>query len=281
MVAIVRSSSDLPQLSSHRSSCTKEQPWTHGKRRKQYLTGTKQNMGMWLVKVPKYLSPQWAKAPGIGEVGKLQIVKNLKTAVSFILNEDLANIHDIGGKQASVSVPRHPFVWQSAGGQTLTVFTESSSDKLSLEGIVVQRAECRPAASENYTRLQIEESSKPVRLSQQLDKDVTTNYKPIANHYNIGYERKKQDGKLAADKQHVLGMLFSTFEKHQYSNLKDLVDITKLPVPIIIIIYLKEILREIGIQNVKGTHKNTWEIKPEYRHYQGEEKLHCPPKGEK
>lgn len=35
-------------------------------------------------------------------------------------------------------------------------------------------------------------------------------------------------------------------------------------------IYLKEILREIGIYNVKGTHKNTWELKPEYRHYQEE-----------
>lgn len=37
-------------------------------------------------------------------------------------------------------------------------------------------------------------------------------------------------------------------------------------------IYLKEILRDIGTYNVKGTHKNTWELKPEYRHYQGEEK---------
>lgn len=239
------------------------------------LTGAKQNTGVWLVKVPKYLSQQWAKAPGRGEVGKLRIAKNQgRTEVSFTLNEDLANIHDIGGKPASVSAPReHPFVLQSVGGQTLTVFTESSSDKLSLEGIVVQRAECRPAANENYMRLkrlQIEESSKPVRLSQQLDKVVTTNYKPVANHqYNIEYERKKkEDGKRArADKQHVLDMLFSAFEKHQYYNLKDLVDITKQPVS-----YLKDILKEIGVQNVKGIHKNTWELKPEYRHYQVEEK---------
>ncbi|KAL6045418.1 hypothetical protein STEG23_020731 [Scotinomys teguina] len=159
------------------------------------------------------------------------------------------------------------------GGQTLTVFTESSSDKLSLEGIVVQRVEYRPAASENYMRLkrlQIEESSKPVRLSQQLDKVVTTNYKPVTNHqYNIEYERKKkEDGKQAqADKQHSLDMVFSAFEKHQYYNLKDLVDITKQPVG-----YLKEILKKIGIQNVKEIHKNTWELKPEYKHYQKEEK---------
>ncbi|KAJ7401767.1 hypothetical protein BTVI_92643 [Pitangus sulphuratus] len=38
------------------------------------LTGAKQNTGMWLVKVPKYLSQQWNKASGRGEVGKLRIV---------------------------------------------------------------------------------------------------------------------------------------------------------------------------------------------------------------
>lgn len=163
-----------------------------------------------------------------------------------------------------------PLVGQSdaeAGG------SGTGPDKIALEGVVVQRAECRPAVSENYMKLkklQIEELSKPLRFSQQLDKAVTTNYKPVANHsYNLDYEkRKKEEGKRArADKQQVLDMLFSAFEKHQYYNIKDLVDITKQPV-----IYLKEILRDIGIYNVKGTHKNTWELKPEYRHYQNEEK---------
>ncbi|CAJ1049516.1 general transcription factor IIF subunit 2-like isoform X2 [Xyrichtys novacula] len=239
------------------------------------LTGAKQNTGVWLVKVPKYLSQQWAKATGRGEVGKLRICKkgNMgKPEVSFTLNEELTVIEGIEDK--TVSAPRdHPFTMQSVGGQTLAVFTENSSDKIALEGVVVQRAECRPAVSESYMRLkrlQIEESSKPVRLSQQLQGPVTNNYRPVANHtYNLEYERKKkEEGKRArADKQQVLDMLFSAFEKHQYYNIKDLVDITKQPV-----IYLKEILRDIGIYNVKGTHKNTWELKPEYRHYRGEEK---------
>ncbi|KAL6112902.1 general transcription factor IIF subunit 2-like isoform X2 [Pungitius pungitius] len=239
------------------------------------LTGAKQNTGVWLVKVPKYLSQQWAKATGRGEVGKLRISKKGnqgKAEVSFTLNEELTVIEGIEDK--SVSAPReHPFTMQTVGGQTLAVFTENSSDKIALEGVVVQRAECRPAVSESYMRLkrlQIEELAKPVRLSQQLDKVVTCNYKPVANHtYNLEYERKKkEEGKRArADKQQVLDMLFSAFEKHQYYNIKDLVEITKQPVT-----YLKEILRDIGIYNVKGTHKNTWELKPEYRHYQGDEK---------
>ncbi|XP_041732101.1 general transcription factor IIF subunit 2-like isoform X2 [Coregonus clupeaformis] len=242
------------------------------------LTGAKQNTGVWLVKVPKYLSQQWAKASGRGEVGKLRIGKNQgKAEVAFTLNEDLTMIDSLGDKPSGVQAPRdHPFTMQTVGGQTLAVFTEtqseSSKDKISLEGVVVQRAECRPAVSESYMklkRLQMEELSKPVRLSQQLDKAVTTNYKPVANHsYNLEYDRKKkEEGKRArADKQQVLDMLFSAFEKHQYYNIKDLVDITKQPVS-----YLKEILRDIGIYNVKGTHKNTWELKPEYRHYQGGE----------
>ena len=48
----------------------------------------------------------------------------------------------------------------------------------------------------------------------------------------LEYDRKKkEDGKRArADKQQVLDILFSAFEKHQYYNIKDLVDITKQPV---------------------------------------------------
>ena len=48
----------------------------------------------------------------------------------------------------------------------------------------------------------------------------------------LEYDRKKkEEGKRArVDKQQVLDMLFSAFEKHQYYNIKDLVDITKQPV---------------------------------------------------
>lgn len=35
---------------------------------------------------------------------------------------------------------------------------------------------------------------------------------------------------VRAERQVVLAMLFSAFEKHQYYNIKDLVDITKQPV---------------------------------------------------
>ena len=62
-------------------------------------------------------------------------------------------------------------------------------------------------------------------------------------------------------------MLFGLFEKHQYYNIRDLVKETRQPVT-----YLKEVLKEVCVYNVKAPHKNMWELKPEYRHYKKEEK---------
>ena len=55
---------------------------------------------------------------------------------------------------------------------------------------------------------------------------------PLLSPLQLEYDRKKkEEGKRArVDKQQVLDMLFSAFEKHQYYNIKDLVDITKQPV---------------------------------------------------
>uniref|UniRef100_A0A8C2B5C3 General transcription factor IIF subunit 2 n=1 Tax=Cyprinus carpio TaxID=7962 RepID=A0A8C2B5C3_CYPCA len=210
---------------------------------------------------------QWAKASGRGEVGKLKIRKaEGKTGVSF--TNELTVVQCSGEKVSSVRSPReHPFTVQMVGGQTLAVFTETS-DKLALEGMVVQRAECRPAVSESYMKLkkEIEESTKPLRFSQKLEKAITkiTNLCPTTVEYE---KRKKEEAKCArADKQKVLEVLFSAFEKHQYYNIRDLVDITKQP-----LIYLKEILWEIGVYNSRGPLKSTWELKPEYRHYEEEQ----------
>ncbi|XP_019945231.1 general transcription factor IIF subunit 2-like [Paralichthys olivaceus] len=236
------------------------------------LSGVKQSKGVWLVKVPKYLSQQWDKAT---DVGKITIGKKQgKTEVRFSLSAELSALQSaVGEKDGSLQVPRdHPFTMHTVGGQTMAVFSQSSTDEISLEGMVVHRAECRPVVNDNYMKLkklQLKESTKPQRLSQQLERAITTVFKPVANHdFNLEYEKKKKsEGKMVrAERQVVLDMLFSAFEKHQYYNIKDLVDITRQPVT-----YLKEIMREIGTYNSKGAHKSTWELKPEYRHYQSAE----------
>uniref|UniRef100_A0A3B4ZWC6 General transcription factor IIF subunit 2 n=1 Tax=Stegastes partitus TaxID=144197 RepID=A0A3B4ZWC6_9TELE len=132
--------------------------------------------------------------------------------------------------------------------------------EISVEGMVVHRAECRPLVTDNYMKLKKWVNFETLQFERCLCSRVVN-----SNH---DYEKKKKsEGKMVrAERQVVLDMLFTAFEKHQYYNIKDLVDITKQPVT-----YLKEIMREIGTYNSKGAHKSTWELKPEYRHYHSAE----------
>ncbi|XP_076752378.1 transcription factor TFIIFbeta isoform X1 [Xylocopa sonorina] len=261
--------------------------------------------GVWLVKVPKYIANKWEKAPGNIEVGKLKITKNpgQKAEVSLRLSEAVLALKEPGEeeipKQHRLDVTtvtkqmlgvfshvtrksryyKHILHNVNIDKRLLNVAASSSSDsivpeteKLYMEGRIVQKLECRPYADNCYMKLKlqsIKRASVPQRQVQQLDR-VVQNFKPVSDHkHNIEYaEKKKAEGKkMRDDKDAVLDMLFAAFEKHQYYNIKDLVKITKQP-----IVYLKEILNEVCNYNLKNPHRNMWELKPEYRHYKEEEK---------
>jgi len=236
--------------------------------------------GVWLVKVPKYIANKWEKAPGNIEVGKLKISKNpgQKAQVSLTLSESVLCLKEPGEQ----NIPKdHRLDVSLVTRQTLGVFSHYTpaltdsivpeSEKLALEGKIVQKLECRPYADNCYMKLKVEsirKASVPNRQVKQLDR-IVQNFKPVSDHkHNIEYEQKKKDiGKKARDdKDVVLEMIFAAFEKHQYYNIKDLVTKTRQPV-----VYLKEILKEVCNYNLKNPHKNMWELKPEYRHYKDSE----------
>jgi len=164
--------------------------------------------------------------------------------------------------------------------QTLGVFSCTSSgedganmtEKLSVEGKVVQRAECCPNNSALYSSIKreaITKAGEPIRKVQRLDKHVTTSFKPVANHAaNLAYEKnkKEQGKKMRDDKEKVMEILFALFEKHQFYNIKDLAQETRQPMA-----YLKQILNEVCNYSTKPPNRNMWELKPEYRHYKPEE----------
>ncbi|GIY63228.1 general transcription factor IIF subunit 2 [Caerostris extrusa] len=242
------------------------------------LDCTNASRGVWLVKVPKYISSLWEKSQPLSEAGRLRIVKNSgKPDITFTLSDEMLKNPD-GSKNKEL--PReHRFVISNISHQTLAVFgcetedngNDSKPGKLVLGGHVLQKGECRPLADKCYMNLKkdmILQATKPKRQVKQLTKAVNS-FKPISDHkHNIEYEQKKKaEGRKARDdKDKVTEMLYAAFEKHQYYNIKDLEKITKQPVP-----YLKEILKEICNYNAKNPHKSTWELKPEYRHYKSQE----------
>jgi transcription initiation factor TFIIF subunit beta len=145
------------------------------------------------------------------------------------------------------------------------------TEKIFMEGRIVQKLECRPCADTCYMKMKLDsirKASVPTKRVMSLDK-IVQNFKPVSDHkHNIEYkEKKKSEGKKARDdKNAVMDMLFNAFEKHQYYNIKDLVKITRQPIS-----YLKEILKEVCDYNMKNPHKNMWELKKEYRHYKVDE----------
>lgn len=254
------------------------QPTSHKERILDLSCGSR---GVWLVKVPKYISNKWEQAPGNIEVGKLKITKvpSSKAEVSLRLADSVMALK----KPGEEDIPQqHRLDVTTVTKQTLGVFShipgdsdkdEFEHEKLFFEGKIVQKLECRPDADMCYMRLKkesIKRAAVPVRSIQTLDRAVQ-NFKPVSDHkHNIEYaEKKKAEGKkMRDDKNAVTDMLFAAFEKHQYYNIKDLVKITRQP-----IVYLKEILQEVCHYNLKNPHRNLWELKPEYRCYKDDKPI--------
>jgi len=253
---------------------------------------TNSTRDVWLVKVPKYISDRWSKAGPNADVGKLRITRGVGSVpqVSLTLADSVCapiqgiseqeSLNLVRNSSTSQEIPKeHKFKISGVASQTLGVFSVTPGDKehvppiqdkVEMEGRVVQRGECAPINSKNYMSIKkeaITKAGEPVRKVMQLTQHVQ-GYKPVARHaMDIEHERekKKQGKKMRDDKDKVQEVLFSLFEKHQFYNIKDLAQETRQPIN-----YLKEILNEVCMYNVKPPNRNMWELKPEFRHYKEE-----------
>ncbi|OTF84143.1 general transcription factor IIF subunit 2-like protein, partial [Euroglyphus maynei] len=238
--------------------------------------------GVWLVKVPKYISQRWSKQKSMTEIGRLNITRNSLGKMEVIRtdpNEDSApststapvsTASSSSSSKTSTNKPssssaitpvssstgtkmekpattttipaEHKFAVSNINHQTLAIFSQDENGKLSLEGQVVQKGECRPIGDAHYMNLKketIRRASQPTKIVQKLDRAIN-NFKPINIHrseveriHSIhsfdlsnqldNEQRKKNEGKkMRDDKEIVQNTLFTAFEKHQYYNIKDL-----------------------------------------------------------
>ncbi|XP_066920079.1 general transcription factor IIF subunit 2-like isoform X1 [Clytia hemisphaerica] len=233
---------------------------------------TRANQNVWLVKVPKYMAEVWSKADGSGIVGSLRIpVNSGPNNVSFHLAQHLTKLGESG------DIPeKHKFV-MSDFRQTMGVFSEtppdedepseSTRDKIAFEGTISKRIDCRPIQSTAYMSMKmtdIKKALKPKRTTVFTDEKVSS-FRPVNDHSSMNEQAEKKrstEKRVRSERDEVLETIFSAFEKHQYYTLKDLIGITRQPVT-----HLKSILRDVCNYNLKNPHKNTYELKPEYRHY--------------
>ncbi|GMT10739.1 hypothetical protein PFISCL1PPCAC_2036, partial [Pristionchus fissidentatus] len=236
--------------------------------------------GVWLVKVPKYLSDIWEANAG-SDVGRLNIAaaSNGKTVVKLKNRPNLTMPENMEGATAKGgSIPEeHSFIIGDIVNQTMVVLGEDKSGlnedinirtgSLALEGRVVKRAECRPPDSLAYLKMKIghiEKSGQPKRHIQTIDK-AAVKFKPVAMHdEDMMRIKQKKDGikTVRMDKDVLRQNIFMAFEKHEYYRLQDLQQLLNQPAS-----YVKEILQEIAVYNAQPPHKSMWNLKPEYRNY--------------
>lgn len=183
--------------------------------------------GVWLVKVPKYIAQKWEKAPSNMDVGKLRISKTpgQKAQVSLSLSqavvkldpqEEIPTEHildvSVVTKQ-TLGVFSHMVPQEAGSGSSSkdTSASTQSSEKLYMEGRIVQKLECRPIADNCYMKLKLEsirKASVPVRKVQPIDK-IVQNFKPVKDHaHNVSLCRFRN-----------FEMLFSNNLSHSRSNI--------------------------------------------------------------
>jgi len=233
---------------------------------------TNSELKLWLVKVPKYLGQKWLDSPST-DVGKLAIRRTgARTEVTFKLNQALAQSGDpspIDHKLMLSAPPKH---------ETLGVLSrmkdEQDKEIRRVEGRIVQNATCTPSMMDaTYRRLKGTSFQKAAKSDRKVkyvaETEVTrTRFIPRSKHdVEMRPGRGQPERRERMDRDKLKDLLFEQFEKHQYYSLKDLQDITKQPVQ-----FLKEVLKEIAVYNSKQSSKNMWELKPEYRYYDGEKK---------
>ncbi|CAF0774416.1 unnamed protein product [Rotaria sordida] len=249
---------------------------------------TRSTNGVWLVKMPKYLSQilnDYGDVANNGEIGRLvkrpAPIGKGSTATSaraqdvfFCLNDQIMEKVKEKNKSQDFQLPprEHRFCLSNiSDGVLRTVYTRTLNnpnspltEQIAVVGKVMQRAEVRPVENEQYMsmkRKQFETSQEPARKAQMIRKK-TNIYAPKRDHEaNKQRERmKKAMGKrVRSSEEHVLNLIFDAFSKNQYISMSALETITQQPKN-----FLQQLVKKYCNYNSAG---HTYELKPQFRHY--------------
>uniref|UniRef100_A0AC34FY16 General transcription factor IIF subunit 2 n=1 Tax=Panagrolaimus sp. ES5 TaxID=591445 RepID=A0AC34FY16_9BILA len=231
--------------------------------------------GVWLVKVPRYLSEIWEKNEG-SDVGRLVQLSEEDVKLISITPDEVSSVGtnpSINGSTSSAALsqarrdlrkvqdPSELKPITAKNNKNVSAPKEHSFKFRNLD-------ECQPPNSDQYMKMKmnmIRKAKVPVSMAKQIDRAVVA-FKPKAQHAeNLKMDKTKKEvgaRTIRGSREQVMDRIFEAFEKHQYYRLTDLQTIIQQPQG-----YLREILNDIAIYNTSPPHKSMWELKPEYRAY--------------
>ncbi|GFO16489.1 general transcription factor iif subunit 2 [Plakobranchus ocellatus] len=264
--------------------------------------------GVWLVKVPKYLSDQWKSCPPGTDVGNLKISKSKEpnkkpdivfTTFNVAQKKPVTAAAPLASSSASLSsvaaaaqplVPlgqpkklptsqNHKFLVTNVGNQKLVVMSEAKSDnsgsdplagKICVEGRVMQRAECHPIVDSNYRQIKREQVSAHNTPQRQMKllPGFVQTYKPVKEPVGSMKDMKAKKAEKRSRAEKDK-VLDILYNAFEKHQFYNIKDLMGITKQPAP--YLKEILKEICNYNMAAPHKYMWELKPEFRHYKSQE----------
>ncbi|KAF2323808.1 hypothetical protein GH714_038420 [Hevea brasiliensis] len=172
----------------------------------------------------------------------------------------------------------------------MSVFSESSQGKISVEGKILFKFDMRPHNEnlENYAKICRERTKKYMTKGRQIqiiDNDNGSHMRPMPLMITSGSSEKKKPPAKATDTKRTRrdrgemeDIMFKLFERQSNWTLRQLIQETDQPETMLpsslspfsldlasLQQFLKDILKELCVYNNKGTNQGSYQLKPEYK----------------
>ncbi|KAI8907096.1 transcription initiation factor IIF, beta subunit-domain-containing protein [Powellomyces hirtus] len=217
---------------------------------------------LWLVKVPNFLAEKWNEiAADDRELGTVEI-------------PPLASGQDPNRHRATVKLPNQPWSVDLPKDYTLTfrppqtgyAFTvNTASDRpKEIVGRIRHEGSIAPVVDDVYRRLMQTRAKtfdmKKRSIRKHDPRTDSSSYTFITPVNNVAKDRSFGLPKERLEKQDLINLIFSAFEKYAHWNFKGLMERTQQPQA-----WLKEVLNEVALLNKRGPYVGLYELKPEFK----------------
>ncbi|XVF75517.1 hypothetical protein PTKIN_Ptkin13bG0194100 [Pterospermum kingtungense] len=244
-----------------------------------HLETSKAERSMWLMKCPglvsrslrpPHLSSSSSPSPSQAVA---KVILSIDPCVSNEDNDSSSQFTmELVGTETG-DVPKRYSMDMTKDFVTMSVFSETSQGKLSVEGKIINKFDMRPHDEniEKYGKLCRERTNKSMSKSRQIqviDNDNGTHMRPMPGMIiaAIVNEKKKAPTKTSdtkrtrRDRGEMEDIMFKLFERQSNWTLRQLIQETDQPEQ-----FLKDILKDLCVYNNKGTNQGSYELKPEYK----------------
>ncbi|EFA84517.1 TFIIF subunit [Heterostelium album PN500] len=222
----------------------------------------------WLIKVPKHLADHWMTAGGGTEIGKLFFKSSNNLSLSINFKDKENNNGYVPSEELQLVTTPLP------DSNPIKIFSEDTENALSFEGSIGLRCDVRMDLSSPAYRELMKSRTTSYNTKTRQSKTIEANdrsqlHRVYSNPAKIAVSTTvytKPKGKSQEDKRErmqeedLIDLIFKAFGEKQYWLLKDLVAYTDQPQ-----VWLKQTLEKICTLHKRGSHRNSYEIKPEYK----------------